>query len=171
MGSLKKYKMNRAENSRDLENRNTDRGHVDVSEEPVVDQIENGSVPGLLDAIYTRMSIPIDPKMDQNSSKSPKESEPDSEAEASELAMLRRNEVQAVEGASSKWRDNAGIRKQMSFDSGSSPSEIKHVASPAHQEQQQQELTMLKRNEVQAVAGASNKWRDTAGIRRQISFQ
>ena len=52
----------------------------------------------------------------------------------------------------------------MSFDSGSSSSEIKHVASPAHQEQQQQELTMLKRNEVQAVAGASNKWRDTAGI-------
>ena len=53
----------------------------------------------------------------------------------------------------------------MSFDSGSSSSEIKQVASPAHQEQQQQqELTMLKRNEVQAVAGASNKWRDTAGI-------
>ena len=52
----------------------------------------------------------------------------------------------------------------MSFDSGSSSSEIKHVASPAHQEQQQQELTMLKRNEVQAVAGASDKWRDTAGI-------
>jgi len=160
--------MNRDEHSRNLGNRNADQGHVDVPEEPVVDQIENGSVPGLLDAIYTRMSIPIDSKMDQISSKSPKESELDSEAEASELAMLRRNEVQAVEGASSKWRDNAGIRKQMSFDSGSSSSEIKQVASPA---QQQQELTMLKRNEVQAVAGASNKWRDTAGIRRQISFQ
>ena len=26
--------------------------------------------------------------------------------------MLRRNEVQAVEGASSKWRDNAGIRQR-----------------------------------------------------------
>ena len=72
--------MNRAENSRDFENRNADQGRVDVCEEPVVDQIENGSVPGLLDAIYTRMSIPIDPKMDEISSKSPKESELDSEA-------------------------------------------------------------------------------------------
>ena len=65
--------MNRDEHSRNLGNRNADQGHV-------VDQIENGSVPCLLDAIYTRMSIPIDPKMDQIPSKSPKESEPDSEA-------------------------------------------------------------------------------------------
>ena len=72
--------MNRDEQGRNLGNRNADQGHVDVPEEPVVDQIENGSVPGLLDAIYTRMSIPIDPKMDQISSKSPKESELDSEA-------------------------------------------------------------------------------------------
>ena len=31
--------------------------------------------------------------------------------EASELAMLKRNELQAVEGASNKWRDTAGIRQ------------------------------------------------------------
>ena len=47
-----------------------------------------------------------DPKIDQNASTAAQVV-----LEASELAMLKRNEVQAVEGASNKWRDTAGIRQ------------------------------------------------------------
>ena len=54
----------------------------------------------------------------------------------------------------------------MSFVSGSSSSELKNVPSPT--KMHEQELAMLKRNEIQAVAGASNKWRDTAGISQGI---
>merc|ERR1719394_1571851 len=96
------------------------------------------------------------------------------EPEVPELAiiaingMLNRNEVNAVASATDKWREKAGIRKQLSFDSGSSASQMTQESTATATDQ---ELEMLKRNEVKTVADLSNKWLDSVGIRRQMSFQ
>merc|ERR1711917_220857 len=174
MGSLKKYKMDERiaedidETIAMLKSSTTDSYESEINlTEPGMDQVPSMTSPSM-ESQYSiaRPSTPSRPS--QVSMASHQETDVPEHAIVAIHDMLKRNEVNAVASATDKWREKAGIRKQLSFNSGSSASQMTQESTATAAEQ---ELEMLKRNEVKAVADVSNKWLDSVGIRRQMSFQ